>query len=263
MPSPFPGMDPFIEMQEWSDFHARFMTVISEVLTPDIRPRYIVRVERRVYVEQSFGDPEQAIPDIAILERTNFADKTIPAPTTDSTSTIAPVECLLPEIEETREYFLTIKDRETQRIVTMIELLSPSNKRAKSVGNDKYISKRTEILQSDANLIELDFLRFGQRLPMQTPLPPGDYYALVCRAWHRRRANVYAWTMRQQLPTIPIPLCQNEPEPHLDLQKAFELTFERAAYQDSLDYSQPLKPAMDQDDSTWMEATLRKRGSPT
>ena len=69
MPSPFPGMDPFIEMQEWSDFHARYMTVLSELLTPQVRPRYVVRVERRVYLEQPFDEPDQAIPDVAILER--------------------------------------------------------------------------------------------------------------------------------------------------------------------------------------------------
>lgn len=255
MPSPFPGMDPFIEMQEWSDFHARFMTVLSELLTPSIQPRYIVRVERRVYVEQPMSDPDQAFPDIAILERTDYAQSSGRLQTSAAGSTVAPIECLLPEPHEQREYYLSIKDRETQRIVTLIELLSPSNKRKKSVGNDNYIEQRTEILQSQTNLVELDLLRAGQRVPRQAPLPPGDYYALVCRAW--RRADVYAWTMRQTLPSIPMPLQQDEPEPHLDLQKAFELTFDRAAYQDSLNYSQEPNPIVTDEDAAWLSQVFQ------
>jgi len=91
MPSPFPGMDPFIEMQEWSDFHATYMTVIREMLTPQVRPRYVVRVERRVYLEQAFGEPEQMIPDVAILERRGISRPSSAAALLDETMTaIAP-----------------------------------------------------------------------------------------------------------------------------------------------------------------------------
>ena len=257
MPSPFPGMDPFIEMQEWSDFHARYMTVLSELLTPQVRPRYVVRVERRVYLEQPFDAPGQAIPDVAILERRGISGPTAgTAVLEESTSAITAVECLLPAPEEHREHFLVLRDRETLRIVTLIELLSPSNKRAGSDGREQYLDKREEIVQSQTNLVELDLLRGGQRLPMQTKLPEGDYYALVRRGWRRRRVSVYAWTLRQKMPPIPIPLQKDEPEPTLDLQAALDLSYDRAAYQDSLDYSQALQPPARPEDADWIKELL-------
>jgi len=92
-----------------------------------------------------------------------------------------------------------LRDRETLRIVTLIELLSPTNKRAGGDGREQYLDKREEIIQSRTNLVELDLLRGGQRLPMQGDLPRADYYALVRRGWRRRRAAVYAWTLQQRL----------------------------------------------------------------
>jgi hypothetical protein len=261
MPSPFPGMDPFIEMQEWSDFHARYMTVLSELLTPQVRPRYVVRVERRVYLEELFEEPDQIIPDVAILERRSVSRSSSgTALLTEPSAAIAPVECLLPEAEEHHEYYLVLRDRETLRIVALIELLSPTNKRAGSEGREQYLEKREEILQSRTSLVELDLLRGGQRLPMQSELPPGDYYALVRRGWRRRRAAVYAWTLRQPMPPIPIPLQNEEPEPTLDLQAAFNLTFDRAAYQDSLDYSQAIQPPARAEDLDWIQGLRTASG---
>lgn len=257
MPSPFPGMDPFVEMQEWSDFHARYMTVLSELLTPQVRPRYVVRVERRVYLEEPCEERGQIIPDVAVLQRPGVSQTSLGTSLlAHPTDAITPVECLLPEAEEHHEYYLVLRDRETLRIVTLIELLSPTNKRAGSEGREQYLEKREEILQSRTNLVELDLLRGGQRPPMQTALPPGDYYALVRRGWRRRRAAVYTWTLRQPMPPIPIPLQQEEPEPALDLQTAFDLTFDRAAYQDSLDYSQAIRPPARAEDTDWIRELL-------
>jgi hypothetical protein len=250
-------MDPFIEAQEWSDFHATYMTVIRELLTPQVRPKYVVRVERRVYLEQPFGKPDQAIPDVAILERRDVPrSSSMTAVLDDTTRGVTAVECLLPEAEEHRESFLVLRDRETLRIVTLIELLSPTNKRAGSEGQEQYLDKREEILQSRTSLVELDLLRSGGRMPMQSELPPGDYYALVRRGWQRRRASVYAWTLRQKMPPIPIPLQKGEPEPTLDLQAAFHLSYDRAAYQDSLDYAQPLQPPARPEDTDWIRQQL-------
>jgi hypothetical protein len=261
MPSPFPGMDPFVEMQEWSDFHATYMTVLRELLTPQVRPRYVVRVERRLYLERPFEEPDQVIPDVAILERRGFPGSSAGTALLHETApAIAPVECLLPETVEHHEYYLVLRDRQTLRIVTLIELLSPTNKRPGSEGREQYLDKREEILQSRTNLVELDLLRGGQRLPMQTELPPGDYYALVRRGWRRHRAAVYAWTLRQKMPPIPIPLQKDEQEPTLDLQDALDLSYDRAAYQDSLDYSQSLQPPTRAEDADWLEQVLSANG---
>lgn len=242
MPSPFPGMDPYIEAQEWTDFHARFISVLGEILAGDLRPHYTARIERRVYVE-SGGAKESIVPDITIVQSAGSTSS--PGKTRLSGSpiaTIEPVVCPLPQPVEHRESFLVIRNRETQRVVTVIELLSPANKRP-GPGRDLYLEKRMEVLASRTNLIELDLLRGGQRMPMAGPLPPGDYFALVCRS-RRTDADVYAWRLEQRLPVIPIPLDQGVADVALDLQKAFDLTFDRAAYTDTLNYNEPLTPPL-------------------
>lgn len=135
MPSVFPGMDPFIEGDEWEDFHANIIVGISDALVPFLRPNYLVRIERRVYRE--------------------------------------PVGCTLPGPVEVREKYLVIRKLHSAEVVTVIEVLSPSNKRAGSEGREEYLAKREEVLQSRTNLVELDLLRGGARLPTLEPPPEG------------------------------------------------------------------------------------------
>jgi hypothetical protein len=92
-------------------------------------------------------------------------------------------------------------------------------------------------------------------------MPPGDYFALVSRGHRRPRTDVYAWMIRQPLPTIPIPLKQDEPEVPLDLGLAFTTVYDRARYQLSIDYSAPLATALSQEDATWMQSLLSNRAS--
>ena len=129
MLSPFPGMDPYIEMQEWEDFHTRFNTVLSDLLAPEVEPRYVVRVERRVYVEGHFADGDQwRSADAAILWSgdDNAAAATAPS---GAAVAVAPLEGIIPMPQERRETYLVIRERETLEVVTVIETLSPANKR--------------------------------------------------------------------------------------------------------------------------------------
>jgi Protein of unknown function (DUF4058) len=209
MPSPFPGMDPCIEDQEWDDFQPTFNTVMSEALAPDLEPRYVARIARRNYLEQ------------------------------------------LPTPQERRETYLVIREVPSMEIVTVIETLSPANKRASSDGREQYLAKRQEILQSRTNLIELDLLRGGKRLPVGG-MPTGDYFAIVSRGYKRPRADVFPWTLRQALPSIPIPLKKGEPEVPLDLQQVFTTVYDRARYQLSLNYAGKLGVPLSEGDAKWM-----------
>jgi hypothetical protein len=163
--------------------------------------------------------------------------------------------------EERRETYLVIREVETLEIVTVIETLSPANKRASSDGRDQYLQKREEILRSRTNLVELDLLRGGKRLPMVS-VPPGDYYAIVSRGNRRPRADVYAWTLLQPLPTISIPLKPGEPEVPLDLQQAFTAVYDRARYHLSLNYAAPLATPLSEADAAWLEQRRVARGRP-
>ncbi len=212
MPSPYPGMDPFLEMQEWDDFHTTFNTVLRECLSPALEPDYLVRVERRVYVERAGAEPETMH----------------------------------------RETYLVVRDRETMQVVTVIELLSPSNKRRNGDGRREYLTKREEILSSPTHLVELDFLRGGLRLPVVGSLPPGDYYAIISRANRRPRCEVYAWTLHDRLPAIPIPLKLGDDDAVVSLQEVFETVDQRARYDLSVKYDAALDPPLNADERHWV-----------
>src|SRR5205807_8922885 len=109
-------------------------------------------------------------------------------------ATIEPVKITLPMPEEVKELYVPIRDRKTQNIVTVIEVLSPTNKRAGSYDRTLYLAKRDEVVLGEISLVELDLLRGGRRLPSEEPLPPADFYAIVSRAGERPCASAYPWT---------------------------------------------------------------------
>ena len=251
MPSPFPGMDPYIEGYEWDDFHGRMITAMSDALVPRIRPRYAVRTERRVYLEHDVDDPKFIRPDLTILsdeERGLLPDGSSAA----SVTVAEPVQCTLPMPEEIRERYLVVRRMDSGEVVTVIELLSPRNKRSGSDGRKAYLAKRQEVLQSRTSLVEIDLLRGGERLPTIEPLPKGDYYVFVCRAKRRPRADVYAWQVARPLPAIPVPLADGDPDVSLDLQQVFAEVFDRAGYDYSLDHQHPVTPAADESMMQWI-----------
>jgi hypothetical protein len=215
-----------------------------------------VRVERRVYVEHAdVGDDGPRRADVAILSAEG-GEQSWTSAATAAIATLAPVECLLEMPEEIRETYLVVRLRETREVVTVLETLSPRNKRQGGDGRREYLEKRRELLHSQAHLVELDLLRGGKRLPMKSRLPLGTYYAIVSRRNRRPRAEVYAWTIRDPLPTIPIPLRQGDPDVPLDLQAAFSTVYDRARYHLSLDYTRPLRPRFPESDRDWFQQRL-------
>ena len=251
MVSPFPGVDPFIEGQEWEDFHSRFIQGISDALVPHVRPRYAVRVERRVYIEHDVDRPPRAMrPDVAIFG----ADPRQPMGDGDAATTtaIAPVPCILPMPEDRSETFLTIRDLHTTKVTTVIELLSPDNKRPGSDGRREYLEKRSSVLLSSSHLVEIDLLRGGRRMPTVDPPPPADFHVIVSRAGKRPAAELYPWTLRQPLPSIHVPLAGDDPDVPLSLQTVFTSAYDRAGYDYSLHYEWPLDPPLAEADQAWL-----------
>ena len=251
MSSPFPGMNPFLEGHEWEDFHATFNTVLRETLAPRIRPKYAARVERRIYVERpSSEDDQYLIADSAIVltgdgDGGGLAVAEAPAAATS-------VEGLIAMGEEHRETYLVIRHVETQEVVTVIETLSPANKRRGGDGRRAYLDKRQQILRSHSSLVEIDLLRGGVRLPMMSPLPRGDYYAIVTRAWSRPRSRIYAWALRDPLPMIAIPLKREDGEVTVNLQQVLSTVCERADYELTLDYRRQLLPPLGPNEDEWL-----------
>lgn len=251
MPSPFPGMDPFIESQMWEDFHTRFITTLSESLVPKVRPQYTVSVERYVYVTRDEDVQAIVAPDVAVVDTAAGWRES----TASQTTTLQPVkhQIALPEL---RQPYLVIRTRRGEAVVTVIELLSPWNKK-KTAGVAEYLAKRANVLKSTSNLVELDLLRGGERLPTVQPLQEGDYFAFISRPASRPDVDVYAWRLSVHLPTIPIPLAENEAEVDVDLQAVFSTAYDRAGYDYALDYDEEVLPPLAPEEATWLVSRLK------
>ena len=169
-------------------------------------------------------------------------------------------ECPLPDfklepaVDIERHSYLEIRDRQRRQLVTVIELLSPSNK-SSGPDRDQYLGKRERILASRTHLVELDLLRGGPRLPLED-LPACDYYAMVSRCNERPRVGLWPIGLRDRLPTIPIPLLPPDPDARLDLQAVLNHVYDAAGYEDYV-YANPPEPALGEADAAWARQFAR------
>lgn len=259
MPSPFPGMDPFIEMEEWSDFHGAMIFAFRGQLAPQLRPKYVVRAETRVYLERSFLEPQSFQPDVRIIRSAKNGKRASTA-ARGQAAVLEPELFDIPMPEELREHFLIIRDRDRREVVTVIEVLSPANKRRGSEGFREYYAKRDELLTKHVHLIELDLLRGGIRPASVQPLAPTtDYCAFTHRVELRPKAQVLQWTVRESLPLLPIPLGHGDSDAVLNLQEAFASAYEGGEYDVTIDYAAKLVPPLRKTDGPWLKQLLAQR----
>jgi hypothetical protein len=236
MPSPFPGMDPYLENPSiWPDFHQALSNEIRNALNSQLPSPYYARVEMR--------------PEVGIVEEGQEW------------------------VQSFHHYFVEIRDsNQGHKRITLIEILSPSNKKN---GPDRraYVAKQTEVLRSDANLIEIDLLRKGKRVhphPEMEGFLSGlntriDYFISVNRAWKRHEESIgyllFPLSIQQGLPCIPVPLRENLPEVPLDLQYVFTRAYDGGpCRKGAVDYTQPPNPSLGDTDGDWALALLRQSG---
>lgn len=257
MPSPFPGVDPYLESQGyWPDFHSRFITYWCDALADQLPTSYEVRIGERINLMEHGAERIRRFgPDLTVEHRQPSQPAGTPSP---AVATLEPVTIPLVIEEETREAYIQILHRPDRTLVAVLELLSPSNK--EEPGRGDYLAKRNAILRQNVHLVELDLLLGGQRLPLQAELPPGDYYALVSRGNRRPDCDVYAWTIQQPLPTLPIPLKAPDPDLPLDLRAVFDVTYERGRYARSVNYREPPSVPLSPETLRWV--TERAKSMP-
>jgi hypothetical protein len=254
-------MDPFIEGQRWQDFHTTLIGLLKESLVPVVRPKYSVDIGQDVYLISKEDLPERVVePDLGLVEASEEM-RSESGSSTAAMATLTPAVLTLPDPPRRKQKYLSIRDRENRKVVTVIELLSPTNE-SPSDGYIEYLSKRENILATRTNLVELDFLRRGKRLPTREGLPPADYYAFICRAPRYPKVEVYYWTLRRSLPAIPIPLAACDADVSLDLQEAFTKTYDRSGYDYVLDYRRPTEPPLEDADEEWARTLLPKACPP-
>jgi len=257
MPSPFPGIDPYLESQGyWPDFHASLILYCRDALNDVLPESYEARLgEQLRLVELREPQIRTVLPDVAILEGGTAGRG---ASETDAgVLTLEPVTMGLPaeEIEEVRDLWIEIRHRPDRELITAIEVLSPWNKSGEGYWN--YRAKRRRLIRQNVHLVELDFLVRGQRLPMKQELPPADFYAFLSRGDRRPQCDVFAWSLRQPLPRIPIPLRAPDPDVILDLPSLFAFGYDRGRYARALDYSAPLDLPLASSDRAWAEDLAR------
>lgn len=263
MPSPFPGMDPYLEEPGlWPDVHHGLISQIQAVLNAQLRPKYHVRVEERVYVSDE-DDPgrEVIIPDLRVARR--FGQGQAPAEPApwSAASIVEPIEATTLIEDEIHEARLEVIDRSSRAVVTVIEVLSPTNKVRGSRGQASYRQKRQEIMSSPSHLVEIDLLRSGTAPIAPRLLPPSTDYAIhVSRADRRPKGWLWPIRLQQRLPGIFIPLRDPDPDAKLDLQEVLNAAYERGGYDLEVDYkAEPVAPLIGPA-AVWAKQLLQEKG---
>lgn len=254
MPTPFPGMDPYLERaSRWHPFHTLLVSEIALALAPLVAPHYYVSVEERTYIV-SGEQPFVKRPDVAVIGKPMSPGDPIPSVQAARYSGALVVEVPLPE--EVRERYLEIRDVDTDDVVTVIEVLSPSNKQP-GKGRALYLRERQQVLALLTSLVEINLLRAGEPMPLSRELT-SDYWILVCRSWERPRALLFPFSVREPIPEVPIPLRQGDEEPTLYLNTVLHDLYDRARFDLRIDYGQPPDPPLSPQDAEWAAALLER-----
>jgi hypothetical protein len=253
-------MDPYLEAH-WRDVHASLVIYARDALQLALPRSLRARVEESVVLEmpQGIGD-HLLFPDVRVVEYTARREAEA-----GQAVGIALDEPILVKIDPVTEPFLEIIDRESgNRVVTIIEFLSPSNK-SPGLNREQYQRKQMEICSSDANLVEIDLNRFGMHtlafpLVLLKPKFRTPYMACVRRATRRDWAEIYAMPLSQPLPSVKIPLRPDDADILLDLQSLVEQCYRNGGYEGTLDYTANPDPPLRGMDKKWAERRLNEKG---
>jgi hypothetical protein len=234
-------MDPYLEGSEWMSFHSEFCVEIARQLRPFLRPKYtamtmkyyIMDTPDELAISAYTGSRSGIYADVGVAEVS-------PAPVAQGAETAImepTIEMATVMPQATPQLAIEIRDIEERKLVTLIELLSPANKRGQ--GYDEYIAKRQRILLSTTHLLEIDLLRRGKRLPMRRALPPAPYFVFLSRYEKRPLTDIWQIELDQPLPTVPVPLLPNDADVPLNLQQAFTQVYDAVGYDLIFNYNRP------------------------
>lgn len=253
MKSPFPGMNPYLEGHLWPDVHNRLANMTSELIAPQITPKYVTRLNLYAVIDIN---PEDDLgifyPDVEVSKRkvqepeATYADTLTPV--TTSVSTSPEFEVKIPVVE--------IRERNGDQLITVIEILSPVNKRPPSL--KPYRKKRRQLHQSGIHLLEIDLLRRGSRALLSEHLPQSHYMVTLTRG-NKNKTDIWAFGIKDQLPVVPVPIKTPDKDVVLNLQKAMATIFERALYQLSLNYEkEPPPPEFSKEEEQWIQEQIQQ-----
>ena len=258
--NPFPGLNPFFE-QQWRDAHASLSLYLRDALQERLPADLVARAEEEEVVMIGPGGPATTYrPDVQVrepwtLKEPGATDATANLPETPATE---PIRVF---VDAEIERWLEIRD-DTGRLITAIEVLSPSNK-LESLERDRYLRKRRKFLSGGASLVEMGFVRQGAWVfpqPVREVLQQAGACGGVCviRAARLGEHEVYPVRLRERLPAIRVPLRPSDADVVLDLQPLIDQCHERGRYH-LLSYRLALDPPLTPEDAAWANQLLREQ----
>jgi hypothetical protein len=252
-------MDPYLEAH-WGDVHARLVTHASEMLQAVLPRDLRARVEERVFVESVVGRQRSVAPDVRVVERPRRVP--VASGVGAGVGIAQPLIIHVPD-EPISEGYIEIREAGGERVITVIEFLSLSNK-LPGEGQELYLRKQKELKLAGVSLVEIDLLRAGQHvlsIPQQSiPIECRTPYQIsVRRGWRAAEIEFYGAALREPLPKIPIPLRETDDDAPLDVQTLLERCYTGGGY-DDLDYTSDPDPPLSADDAAWADRLLRDAG---
>lgn len=268
----FPGMDPYLESPGiWPGFHDALLFCIRESLQQILPDRYYAELQTREEVGIGGFDTARVFyPDLSVKESPLEASSSASASRARGAAEASvPEHLLIVEEEPIRVGYLEIREvARGGRLVTLIEVLSPSNK-IPGPDREAFERKRKDIFESGAHWIEVDLLRAGKRLGAHPSVDAHcrrngyDYVVVVSRSTRRTPRldlELFGFTVRDLLPMVSVPLLEPDPDVVLDLRWAFRRAYETGPYRKILRYDLPPDPPLEGGDRTWALEVLRTRG---
>ncbi|MSU77281.1 MAG: DUF4058 family protein [Gemmataceae bacterium] len=223
MPSPFPGMDPYLEDEkQWPTFQASLIHAVHQMVLPGLLDRYRARVGERQYTS------EQAL-FTSILRA------------------------------EHKEAFIEIRQRSDGRLITLIEVVSPANKTLPE-GRKAYCDRRDEVKQTSANVVAIDLVLQGATLLefAKESAPSWDYAVVVTRWTHPDRCEIYSATLPRRLPRFRLPLASDDRDTVLDLQAAVVRAYEQSDVGNRIDYAKDPTTRLSDENRKWINDVLKQ-----
>ena len=239
------------------------ITYAGDVLQSSLPESLRARIEELVFLETEEVRYRHVYPDVHIVEH-RTSDKSDAQTPQDSVSIAEPVVIKLKNEPVTQRYIEIVDAASGNRVITVIEFLSPSNK-LPGEGEGLYLQKKQqEVINAGASLVEIDLTRIGRRIFALSPdhIPPEHrttYQICVRRGSYRYGAEIYRAPLSERLPVIGIPLRPTDKDIPLDLQALIDQCYKNGRY-DDIDYKAQLDPPLDEADAAWTDQRLKDKG---
>jgi hypothetical protein len=247
-------MDPYLEEPSlWPDFHGAMLFAIRAAMNAVLPSGYAAFVDRYLWLHEPDAITRTRLgkPDVYLAQQFSAL-----GPTTALAAVTAPCVVTLPAVRIEGQRYVRIVDRSNRRLVTVIEMLSPSNKDP-GAERENYLAKRNEYLATETNLVEIDLLRAGRRPPLGDPTPDAcDYLFFVCRAAEFPQAGIWSFSVREPLPPLTIPLNPEDGVVSISLKPCFDRVYDEARYAAEVDYSAPPVPPLREPNASWARELL-------